>query len=66
MKLLNKPIDKEEKDFLLDMLKGDIVRICISEDVEEIVAQLGFAIDRLSILAYSRVKQLKEEEKKKA
>lgn len=63
MRLLNKPLDKEEKDFLLDMLKGDIARICASDEVEEIVVQLGFAIDRISTLAYSRIKQLKEVEK---
>ena len=63
MRLLNKLLDKEEKEFLLDMLQGNIARICVSDDVEEVVAQLGFAIDRLSMLAYSRIKEIKEVEK---
>ena len=62
MRLLNKSLDREEKDFLLDMLKGNIARVCASDDIEEIVAQLGFAIDRLSIIAYSRIKEIKEED----
>ena len=65
MRLLNKPLDKEEKEFLLDMLQGDIARICVSSDIEKVVAQLGFAVDRLSTLAYSRIKELKEREKER-
>lgn len=65
MRLLNKPLDREEKEFILDILKGNIARICASDDIEEVVAQLGFAVDRLSMLAYSRIKKLKEEEKER-
>lgn len=61
MWLLDKPLEREQKNFSLDMLKGNIARICVSDDVEEIICQLGFAVDRLSILAYSRVKELKQE-----
>lgn len=35
-----------------------IARIAVSDNVEEVVAQLGFAIDRLSLLAYSRIKEI--------
>lgn len=63
MRLLDKLMAKEDKDFLLDLLEGDIARICVSRDIEEIVVHLGFAIDRLSMLAYSRIKELKEVEK---
>ena len=63
MNLLDKPLGREEKDFLLDMLKGNIARVCVSDDVEEIVMHLGFAIDRLSMVAYSRIKELEEVEK---
>ena len=61
MWLLDKPLEREQKNFSIDMLKGNIARICVSDDVEEIVCQLGFAVYRLSILAYSRVKELKQE-----
>ncbi len=63
MRLLDKPITKEEQEYILDMLKGNIARVCVSDDIEEIVMQLGFAIDRLSMVAYSRIKKLKEKEK---
>lgn len=62
MRLLDKPLDHKERDNMQDMLKGNICRICISDDPEEIISHLGFAIDRLSMLAYSRIKTLKEKE----
>lgn len=60
MRLLDKPLTREEKRGALDMLDGNISRICVSDDPEEIVKSLGFAIDRLSVIAYSRIKELKE------
>lgn len=60
MRLLDKPLTQQEKRNTLDMLDGNIARICVSDDPEEIVRSLGFAIDRLSTIAYSRVKELKE------
>ena len=60
MRLLDKPLTREEKRKTLDMLEGNISRICVSDDPEEIVKSLGFAIDRLSMIAYSRIKELKE------
>ena len=61
MKLLDKPLSRQEKENVLDSLRGNINRICVSNDVEEIVKSLGFAIDRLSLIAYSNIKELKEE-----
>ena len=58
MKLLDEPLKAHDKQDLLDMLKGNIARICVSDDPEEIVCMLGFATDRLSMLAYSRIKQI--------
>jgi len=58
MMLLDKPFTKEEIRNTLDMLDGNISRICVSDNAEEIVRSLGFAINRLSMIAYSRVKQL--------
>lgn len=58
MRLLDKSLTTQEKRNELDMLEGNIARIAVSDSVEEVVAQLGFAIDRLSLLAYSRIKEL--------
>lgn len=60
MKLLDKPLTRQEKNNLCNMLDGNIARICVSDDIEEIVSSLGFATDRLTMLAYSRIKELKE------
>ena len=42
------------------MLRGNINRISVSTDVEEIVCQLNFAVDRLSAVAYSRIKEIRD------
>ena len=60
MKLLKEPISRIEKDNILRCIDGNICRICVSDDIEEVIAMLGFAIDRLSILAYSRVIELNQ------
>lgn len=60
-KLLNRPFTNDEKRQILDILQGNINRISVSNDVEEIVCQLNFAVDRLSAVAYSRIKELKED-----
>jgi len=59
-KLLNRPYTNEEKRQILDTLRGNINRISVSTDVEEIVCQLNFAVDRLSAVAYSRIKEIRE------
>lgn len=58
MRLLDEPIARQEKKNILDSIDGNICRICVSDDVEEIVRMLGFATDRLSMLAYSRIKEV--------
>lgn len=60
MRLLLKPLNNEEKREMKELLNGNIVRIFLSDDVEEIVSQLGFATERLSMLAYSRVIELQQ------
>ena len=62
MRLIDKPFTRQEKDNALRSLDGCICRICVSDDAEEIVRMLGFANDYLSMLAYSRMKQIKEVE----
>ena len=59
-KLLNRPYTNEEKRQILDMLRGNINGISVSTDVEEIVCQLNFDVDRLSAVAYSRIKEIRE------
>ena len=66
MNLLNKPYDYNEKRNIRDMIDGNICRIFISDDVEEIVRNLGFAIDKLNMIAYSRIKEIKNNEAKNA
>ena len=58
MRLLLEPLDYKERREEKEMLQGNIARIFVSDDVEEIVSQLGFATERLSMLAYSRVKEI--------
>lgn len=58
MRLLDKSLTTQEKKNELDMLEGNIARIAVSDNVEEVAAQLGFAIDRLSLLTYSRIKEI--------
>ncbi len=59
-KLLDRPYTNEEKMQILDTLRGNINRISVSTDVEEIVCQLNFAVERLSAVAYSRIKEIRE------
>lgn len=61
-KLLDRPFTTDEKREILDMLRGNINRISVSNDIEEIMCQLNFAVDRLSAVAYSRIKELTERE----
>ena len=58
MRLLDKSLTTQEKKNELDMLEGNIARIAVSDFFEEVDSQLGFAIDRLSLLAYSRIKEI--------
>lgn len=61
MRLLNKPLTRKERQNELDMINGNIARVSVSDDPVEIVAQLGFAIDRLNMVAYSRVMELTQQ-----
>lgn len=61
MRLLNKPLTRKERQNELDMINGNIARVSVSNNPVEIVAQLGFAIDRLNLVAYSRVIELTQQ-----
>lgn len=62
-KLLDKPLERDEKIQILDSIEGNICRISVSNDIVEIAAQLNFAVDRLSMLAYSRIMELSDAKK---
>lgn len=62
MKLLDTPLTYQEKSYYLDMLKGCVSRICVSDEPQEIVQMLGFANDYLSILAQDNMLRIKEKE----
>lgn len=61
-RLLDKPLTNDEKIQILDSINGNICRISVSDDIEEIISQLNFAVDGLSTIAYSRVKELMNKE----
>ena len=61
--LLNKPLSQTEKRYLLDMLQGNINRISLSQDIVEISQMLNFAVDRLTLIAQSRVLELRDKTK---
>ena len=61
MKLLDKSLNQIEFDNCRRMLEGEINRIIISNNVEEIIALIGFACDNIHMLAYSRIKQINKE-----
>ena len=52
------------KDSELRMLDGNICRICVSDDPLEIARMVGFACDRINMLAQYRMLQLQEREAK--
>lgn len=65
MRLLDKSFNKLEKENELRMLDGCICRICVSDNPLEIVRMVGFANSYISMLAQSRMLQLKEGDKQK-
>ena len=65
MRLLDEPWSPLEIRSQLDSLNGNISRICVSDSAEEIISSLGFATDRLSMLAYSRIKKISSKEVKR-
>ena len=60
MKFLYEPLSYKELHNELDLLDGNIARITVSKNPEEVIRSLGFAIDRLSMIAYSRFIELKD------
>lgn len=61
--LLNKPLTNTEKRYQLDMLQGNINRLAVSQDIVEISQMLNYAVDRLTLIAQSRVLELRDKTK---
>ena len=62
MRLLDVPYSYQEKHNQLDMLRGCICRLSVSDDPIEVVRMLGFATDYLSMVAQSRIMELLHKE----
>lgn len=63
MRLLDKPLTRKDKEDLIRMFDGNICRIMVSDDYEEIMSSLGFASDRIHMLAYSRILEIDSKNK---
>lgn len=61
--ILNKPLTKTEKRYQLDMLQGNINRLAVSQDVVEISQMLNFCCDRITLIAQSRMIELRDKNK---
>lgn len=60
-KILDVPYTEREKMAIFESIDGDIARISVSDDMQEILCHLNFAVDRLISVAYSRIVELTEE-----
>ena len=60
-KILDVPYTSQEKMDILKSIDGNIARISVSDDMQEILCHLNFAVDRLTSVAYSRMVELTEE-----
>ena len=61
--LLDKPLTQIERDNSIDMLIGCKNRICVTDDVKELLSLVYSATYYINILAQSRYLELKEREK---
>lgn len=55
-------MDRQEFEIEKDMLKGNITRICISDDIKEIKSMRDWAVRRLDDIVEYRIKQLNKED----
>lgn len=62
MHLLDSPLPYQTIKNMLESIQGNICRLSVSDDPVEIASSLGFAIDRLSTIAYSRIKEIASKE----
>ncbi len=52
---------KQELDVQLDMLNGNINRMCVTDDVDELNSMYGYAKKRLLIIMLTNVERIKNE-----
>lgn len=60
--LMDKPLSNQEKFNNVDILKGCVNRICVTDDVYELFNLIGSASVYLHRLAQSRFLELKDDE----
>ena len=58
-RLLDKALTYKEMKSLRDQLDGELNRIFVSDDTEEIASMVMFSVDIICTLGYSRIKELK-------
>ena len=63
LKQLQEGIDKEHKDLMIecDMLRGNINRMMVTNDHEELLTQFAYAHDRLGKLFWANRKRINME-----
>lgn len=62
-RLLDEPLTRKQIEIMRDSIDGELNRICVSGDTEEIARMVMFATDNICTLAYSRIKELNELQK---
>lgn len=60
MTLSEERMTEQQKRNELDMLNGNICRICITDDLQELLNQFGFAVDRIQRLVVNTRNRLFE------
>lgn len=60
--MLNKVLSYQERDNTIDLLRGCVNRICITDDKRELVRLMGSANYYISRLAESRILELENRE----
>lgn len=60
--MLDKPLSRQERDNTIDLLRGCINRICVTDDKLELVRLTGSATCYISRLSESRILELENRE----
>lgn len=60
--MLDKPLSRKERDFEIDLLRGCVNRICVTDEKLELVRLVGSANYHISRLAESRILELENRE----
>lgn len=60
--MLDKPLRRRERDNTIDLLRGCVNRICVTDDKLELVRLMGSANYYISRLAENRILELENQE----